>query len=85
MKSRSSGTYSLRLRFLRGKAGELGHWPICHIVVRTYSRSAEDPSPTITPECVSMLEVETQVNRLIAELEAIRKEARRRFAEFDKP
>lgn len=79
-------TYSLDLLFLDSPIFEgSGHrTQLARVHVKTSSGGAYrgvNPSlEYITPECVALGEFEAQIDRLQAELEAVRKKARRKFA-----
>ena len=73
-------TYSLDLSFRDDAKSTLGHPPIAEIYVMRYSRRSDDGPPLITPECVTIGELEYHVDRLKEELEAIRKKARAKFS-----
>jgi len=81
-----TNTYSLDLQFLSPyplkKGGLPGH-AIAHVAVKSFS-STEDGPPLITPECVTLGELEYQIDRLKEELEEIRKAAKKSFALHDK-
>lgn len=68
-------TYSLDLLFEAAEAGP----QLAQIFVKAHTKD-EDGHILITPHCVSLPEFENQVDRLIRELEAIRKKARRAFS-----
>ena len=72
-------TYSLDLRFRKPPKGHHSR-PLAQIYVKTHS-SDENGYIFITPECVSLRNVEEQIDRLKKELETIRKKARRKFAD----
>jgi hypothetical protein len=73
-------TYSLDLSFMDDYKSQLPHAPIAEIYVKSCGHRTEDGPPIITPECVTISELEDQVDRLIGELEGIRKKARAKFA-----
>lgn len=75
-------TYTFDLLFLDDRKSKLPHAPIAHICLKTWSTGGykdHDP-PLLTPDCVTLAELEWQIDRLKEELETIRKEARRKFA-----
>lgn len=71
-------THSLDLDFVRPGKTELPGPPRAHIYVKSYSKSNRD-FIFITPNCVSIGELEHEIDRLQKELEDIRKKARRKF------
>ena len=71
-------THSLDLDFVKPKKKELPGPPRAHIYVKSYSKSNRD-FIFITPNCVSIVELEHEIDRLRKELEDIRKKARRKF------
>ncbi len=79
-------TYSLDLEFLSPyplkKRGHAGH-AIARVVIKCFS-GTEDGPLLITPDCVTLRELEDQMDRLMAELEEIRKAAKKNFALHDK-
>jgi hypothetical protein len=79
-------TYSLDLQFLSPyplkKGGSPSH-AIAHVSVKR-SHSPKDGPPLITPQCVTLAELEYQIDRLKEELEEIRKAAKKSFALHDK-
>lgn len=72
-------TYSLGLDFVKpGKAG-LPHPPISRIYIKTHSEN-ERGTMFITPDCLTLVELEWQIERLQNELEEIRRLARKKFS-----
>jgi len=78
-------TWTLDFLFLTTPEGELPHPPISHLHVKRCSkgeyRGYEDMI-LVGARCFSIGEFEAQIDRLRDELEAIRKEARRKYAEY---
>lgn len=54
--------------------------PVAAICVDGYTRRTPDGPPLLTPDCVSMEELDPEIDRLKKELEAIRKSARAKFS-----
>ena len=75
-------TYSLDLMFRKPSKGDLPDPSIAQVYVKTHS-SDEKGHIFITPHCVSLREVEKQLERLKEELEIIRKKAKQKFAKKD--
>jgi len=75
-------TYSLDLQFYKPSKGEILSPPIAKIYVKTHTLD-EKGHIFITPVCVSLIEIEDQINRLKEELEIIRKKAKQKFAKKD--
>ncbi|MBA7570404.1 hypothetical protein ES708_12154 [subsurface metagenome] len=76
-------TYSLDFDFVKPRKTELPGPPRVHIYVKSYSESTRG-FIFITPDCVSIRELEYEIDRLKKELEDIRKKARRKFAGISK-
>jgi len=75
-------TYTLDFLFLDDRKSELPHTPIAHVCLKTWCTGGYkdyDP-PLLTPQCVTLAELECQIDRLKEELETIREEAQRKFA-----
>ncbi len=75
-------TYSLDLLFLPTKEGSLPGPPISEIRLKSFTMGGYTgipDAPTITPRCMSHQELSEQIDRLISELEEIRKEAKRKY------
>jgi hypothetical protein len=77
-------TYSLDLIFEDDRKSKLPHPPRAFVCVKTFSQLVADGPRLITPDCVSMQELDHHINRLIEELETIRKKAKAKFAAEDK-
>lgn len=75
--------YSLDLMFRKPSKGDLRGPGIAQVYVKTHS-SDEKGRIFITPHCVSLREVEKQLERLKEELEIIRKKAKEKFAKKDR-
>jgi hypothetical protein len=76
-------THSLDLDFVKPRKKDLPGPPRAHIYVKSYSKSNRG-FIFITPDCVSIGELEYEIDRLQKELEDIRKKARRKFVGTDK-
>ena len=72
-------THPLDLDFVKPGKTELPGPPCSHIYVKSYSKGNRG-FIFITPDCVSIGELEYEIDRLQKELEDIRKKARRKFA-----
>ncbi|MEK0337104.1 MAG: hypothetical protein QQN41_06685, partial [Nitrosopumilus sp.] len=66
------------LLFLRPSKEQRTGAPLANIYVKTHTRD-KDGYIVITPDCVSLSVMETEIDRLISELEKIRKEAKQKF------
>lgn len=79
-------TYSLDLLFLDSPIfeGSSHRSQVARVHIKTSTgntyRGVNPDLEYITPECVALGEFEAQIDRLQAELEAIRRKARRKFA-----
>lgn len=77
-------TYTFDLLFLEHKKGELPGPPISHVYVKAHSKGGYSGVSkdliVISADCVNVSEVEAEIDRLQVELEAVRDEARRRYA-----
>jgi hypothetical protein len=73
-------TYSLDLDVLKSREGDIPA-PCLRVYVKAYS-SDERGLIYITPECASIQEVESEIERLKKELEVIRNRARREFSKI---
>jgi hypothetical protein len=71
-------TYSLDLNFIDDRKSKLPRRPIAEIYVKTYTARA-DGVQVITPECVTIEELEYQIERLKKELTSIATRARTKF------
>ena len=72
-------TYSLDVIFRKPSKGELSGHVMAHVYVKSHTRDKEG-YVLITPDCVSLREIEEQINRLKEELEIIRTKAKEKFA-----
>jgi len=72
------------LLFLEHKKAELPGPPISHVYVKAYSKGGytgiSKDLILIGADCVSASEIEAGIDRLQAELESIRKEAKKKYA-----
>lgn len=73
-------TYRLDLKFIDDRKSDLPHAPRAYVYVKTWSEMEENGTPLITPDCVTIRELEYQIDKLQEELEQIRKQARAKFA-----
>jgi len=73
-------TYRFDMEFVKPNTGSLPDGPHANIVIKTCtSSSGEHQLKYITSDCVIFEEMDTQINMLIKELEAIRNKARKKF------
>jgi hypothetical protein len=75
-------TYNFDLLFLPSPANALPGPPISHIQVKTFTKcgyTGVPDRPTITPQCMTFRELSAEVDRLIGELEEIRREANAKY------
>ncbi len=76
-------TFTFDLLFLEHKKGELPGPPVSHVYVKAHSKGGYSGVSkdliVISADCVSVSEIEAEIDRLQADLEAIRKDARRRY------
>jgi hypothetical protein len=68
-------THSFALDFIKLDL----HPPVARICVKACSYDDKDCGPFITPDCVTLDELEGQIDRLHQELERIRKQARKKY------
>jgi len=80
----SMQTYRLDLEFLDDQKSDLPHNPIASVYVKSCSHRTSDGPSLITPDCVTIRELEYHIDELQAELEAIRKKAVLKFATDDR-
>jgi len=76
-------TYSFDLLFLPSPKDALPGPPISEIRLKNYTMSGHTgipDAPTLTPRCLSYIELSHQIDRLVSELEAIRKKAEGRYS-----
>lgn len=71
--------HNLELKILNPKKGEIPGPPIAQIYVNACSKDAITGTVYITPQCVSLSELEYECDRLIAEIENIRRTAKRKL------
>ena len=71
-------TYNFDLHFVDPQKEGIPMGPIAQIYVKTHSIDKESMI-CISPRCVSLREVEYECDRLIKEIESIRKKAIRKF------
>lgn len=72
-------TYSLDVIFRKPSKGEISGPVMAQVYVKSHTRDKKGYI-LITPDCVSLREIEEQVNRLKEELEIIRKKAKEKLA-----
>lgn len=72
-------TYSLDLQFLDPKKEGILGAPVAQVYVKTHSRDAKG-TIYISPQCVTLSEIEHECDRLSKEITSIRKKAQRKFA-----
>lgn len=70
--------YSLDFLFISPKKDDPPFSPIGKIYVKTHTNDKQGHI-FLTPNCMTKLEIDEQVDRLIKELEEIRKKAKRKF------
>jgi hypothetical protein len=75
--------YSLQLIFKAPKKNQVPDGAVATIGLHYWSED-EKGIPTITPHCVTISEMRYAVKRLKRELDAIERDAAKRFAAFDK-
>ena len=73
-------TYSLDLQFLDPKKEGIPCAPVTQIYVKTHTSDAKG-TIYISPQCVTLSEIEYQCDRLSKEIASIRKKAQRKFAD----
>ena len=74
-------SYSLDLLFLKPSKKGLPASPKANIYVKTHTRN-KDGHILITPNCLSLKEMEAEIDRLITELKDIKKKAKQNFKKF---
>jgi hypothetical protein len=74
-------TYNLQLKFHSGDV-EKGELPfaMAQIALKTWTHDSAEGAPLISPDCVSVIELDFEVDRLHAELEEIRRRGHAQFA-----
>ncbi len=72
------GTYSLELDFIKPSEGDLPGPPVAQIHIKTFTTD-QNGKHFITPQCVSLSEVEYEIDRLEKELKELRAKAKRKF------
>lgn len=76
-------SYSLDLLFLKPLKEKFSGTPLAKIYVKTHTKDKKGYI-LVTPDCVSLREVEAEVDRLITELKDIRKKAKQNFMKLKK-
>jgi len=77
-------TYSFDLLFLPSPKDALPGPPISEIRLKNYNMGAYTgipDAPTLTPRCPSYKELSYEIDRLVSELEVIRKEAKEWYSQ----
>jgi len=69
-------TYSLDLHFIADRKRTTPHSPMADICIKNHTG---DGLPLVTPRCVTIDQLEYQIDRLQEELEVIRRKARAYF------
>jgi hypothetical protein len=72
-------TYSLDLLFLDPRKEKIPGSPVAQIYVKTCSHDSKGKI-YITPQCVTLNEIEHECDRLTKEIASIRKKAQQKFA-----
>ena len=73
------------LFFQAPKATDQPGRPIAHIYVKSYLKAEyANDRPLVTPDCVTMGELDGWITSLIKDLETVRLEARRKFGPYDR-
>jgi hypothetical protein len=72
--------YTFDLDFEETGKDDLPFGPRAHVMVSTYRRRQNDGATIIGIECVSATEFDYEIDRLIKELNEVRKKGHRRFA-----
>jgi hypothetical protein len=79
-------THTFDFLFLEQRKGDLPGPPISHVYLKAYSKGGYSGVSKdlilIGADCVSVSEVDAEIDRLQAELEAVRSEARKRYARY---
>lgn len=70
--------YNLDLKVLNPRQKEFPGPTIAQIYVKTYSKD-DKGTVYITPKCVTLSEIEAQCDRLVNEIESIRKIAKKKL------
>jgi hypothetical protein len=68
------------------RTDQLPRTPIANIYVKSYLNTEYNAKdlPLITPDCITIGELDEWISSLIRDLETVRLEARRKFAPYDK-
>jgi hypothetical protein len=74
--------YSMELAFTDNRDIDLPVGPIAEICVRGPDRRNKEGPPALTHSCMSMAELDSEINRLKGELDGIRKKASAKFASW---
>jgi hypothetical protein len=77
-------TYNLDLLFLTPSKRDRWFPPVAEVALKNWGMRGDPPHDTwtISHECMSPSEFDDEIDRLVAELEKIRKEGHRRFARY---
>jgi hypothetical protein len=76
-------THRFELDFSDDQKSDLPHNPIAQVYLKSFGSNA-DGVPLISRECVSMRELDHEIDELKSELDVIRKKARVKFAADDR-
>jgi hypothetical protein len=76
-------TYSLDLLFQDDRKSDIPFIPRAFVYLKIEAQQTEGGPYTLTPNCVSMQEMDNHIDRLHEELEEIRKKARVKFEAED--
>jgi hypothetical protein len=76
--------YNLELEFAEDRASKIAFPSVARIYIHTSTRNDATGLQYISLDCMTEKELDSEVDRLIAELEMIRNEGRKKFAEDDK-
>jgi hypothetical protein len=74
-------THSFELDFIKPKKGDPIGLPHARIYIKAYTTNIG--LRYITPDCVSMRAFTAQIDRLIKELEELKRKAKKQFAPYD--
>ncbi len=72
-------TFSLDLDFVKPGKGDRPFKPYAQVYVKSHTKDDSRGLILVTPDCVTMQELDCEIDRLRKELESIRKKGKRRF------
>ena len=75
---------TFQLEFLSPKNEDLPHPPIVRVKLASFSLDKQSALPIITPNCIGQEEFEGQIQKMVEELLAIKAQARRKYAAFER-